>query len=99
MVDEPENLKGKELEVEKGRKTEEEQGRGEEDVGEKKEKGGRAEDKRRVGRPTKKEILRRERTNSLPIVKLFKRGKKKKERQEEKNEVEELEAFKKSTRV
>lgn len=46
----------------------------------------------------KGEILRRKRSNSLPIVELFKRGEKRKERQEEKKE-EEVEAFNKNTRM
>lgn len=41
--------------------------------------GEKGEDERRVGRSMKGEILRRKRSNSLPIVELFKRGEKRKE--------------------
>lgn len=41
------------------------------------------EEKRRVGRPSKVERLAGERSNSLPIVDLLKRGEEKKEEREE----------------
>lgn len=43
--------------------------------GKEKEEGGKREDKRRVGRPIA-EGWRRERTNSLPLTEIFKRGEK-----------------------
>lgn len=46
----------------------------------------------------KGEIMMRERTNSLLIVELFRKGEKRKERQKEKKEVAQLEAFKESTK-
>lgn len=65
----------------------------------KEEEGKRGEDKRKVGMPTKVERLARERSNSLPIVDLFKRGEKRKEREEEKKDREKAEAFKRNTKV
>lgn len=59
----------------------------------------REENKRKVGRPTKVERLTRERSNSLPIVDLFKREEKWKERVKEKKDMEGMEAFKRSTKV
>lgn len=59
----------------------------------------REENKRKVGRPTKVERLTRERSNSLPIVDLFKREEKRKEREKEKKDMEGMEAFKRSTKV
>lgn len=97
MADKTGNLKEWELKIRKKEKTEEEQERGERDVGEKREEEAKR-DKKKIGRPTKGEILIKETANSLPIVELFKKGEKKKKRQEEK-EVKQLKAFKKSTKV
>lgn len=59
-------------------------------------KRGIEEEEKKVGRPTKGKLLSRERTNSRPIIEIFKRGKK---RKEEKAKMVGLEAFKKSTRM
>lgn len=59
---------------------------------------GKGEEKKKVGRPSKVESLMRERSNSMPLTDLFKRGEKRKERQEELG-VEEGEIFKKSALV
>ncbi|XP_070518839.1 golgin subfamily A member 6-like protein 25 [Cardiocondyla obscurior] len=55
--------------------------------------------KKKMGRPAKVEILRRERSNSLPIMEAWKQGEKRKERQEERGEIEGLEGFRKSVKV
>lgn len=43
--------------------------------------------------------MTRERSNSLPIIDLFKREEKRKEREKEKKDMEGMEAFKRSTKV
>lgn len=65
MADEPGDLKREELEVEKREKTGEEQGREEAGKREKEEGEGRGKDKRKVGRPTKREMMRRERDQTV----------------------------------
>jgi len=70
------------------------------EVGKEKGKGeGDGEEKRRVGRPSKAESLMRERTYSLPVLELLKRGEKRKERMGEDIGASEGEIFKKSSKV
>ncbi|XP_070526965.1 golgin subfamily A member 6-like protein 2 [Cardiocondyla obscurior] len=66
---------------------------------ERKEEKGEEKIKKKMGRPAKVELLKRERANSLPILKAWKQGEKRKERQEEKGEIEGLEGFRKSVKV
>ncbi|XP_070510411.1 MAP7 domain-containing protein 2-like [Cardiocondyla obscurior] len=66
---------------------------------ERKEEKGEEKIKKKMGRPAKVELLRRERSNSLPIMEAWKQGEKRKERQEEKGEIEGLEGFRKSVKV
>ncbi|XP_070525971.1 uncharacterized protein PF3D7_1120000-like [Cardiocondyla obscurior] len=66
---------------------------------ERKEEKGEKKIKKKMGRPAKVELLRRERANSLPILKAWKQEEKWKERQEEKGEIEGLEGFRKSVKV
>ncbi|KAL0124114.1 hypothetical protein PUN28_006132 [Cardiocondyla obscurior] len=65
---------------------------------ERKEEKGEEKIKKKMGRPAKVELLRRERANSLPIMEAWKQGEKRKERQEEKGEIEGLEGFRKSVK-
>lgn len=69
---------------------------GEGGVGKGEEENETGEKRRKVGRPTKAVSWSRERTNSLPLIDLMKRGEKRKE-----NEVgdEERDIFKKSSKV
>lgn len=78
MAEEQRNKKSRVLEEMNGVDKGEKQGKGEEK---------KREEKRRVGRPSKVEILARERWNSLPIEDLLKRGEKRKKREKEKEEV------------
>ncbi|XP_070528267.1 uncharacterized protein PF3D7_1120000-like [Cardiocondyla obscurior] len=64
-----------------------------------KEEIGEEKMKKKVGKPAKMEILKKERSNSLPIMEAWKQGEKRKDRQEEKGEVEGLEGFRKSVKV
>ncbi|XP_070517885.1 golgin subfamily A member 6-like protein 24 [Cardiocondyla obscurior] len=64
-----------------------------------KEEKGEEKMKKKVGRPAKMEMLKRERSNSLQIMKAWKQGEKRKDRQEEKGEVEGLIGFRKSVKV
>lgn len=74
----------------------EEERRNREEEGEKgKEENGIGEEKRKVGRPST-ESLMREKANSLPLIKMFKRGEKRKERQGEEMKVE---VFKRSSKI
>ncbi|XP_070517898.1 uncharacterized protein [Cardiocondyla obscurior] len=66
---------------------------------ERKEEKGEEKIKKKMGRPAKGELLRRERANSLPIMEAWKQGEKKKERQEEKGKIEGLEGFRKNVKV
>ncbi|KAL0130313.1 hypothetical protein PUN28_002148 [Cardiocondyla obscurior] len=66
---------------------------------ERKEEKGEEKIKKKMGRPAKIEMLRRERANSLPILEAWKQGEKRKKRQEEKGEIEGLEGFRKSVKV
>ncbi|XP_070521826.1 golgin subfamily A member 6-like protein 6 [Cardiocondyla obscurior] len=64
-----------------------------------KEEKGKEKTKKKMEKPAKVEMLMRERSNSLPIMKAWKQGEKRKERQEKKDEVEGLEGFRKSVKV
>ncbi|XP_070529053.1 uncharacterized protein PF3D7_1120000-like [Cardiocondyla obscurior] len=66
---------------------------------ERKEEKGEEKIKKKMGRPAKVEMLRRERVNSLPILEAWKQGEKRKEKQEEKGEIEGLEGFRRSVKV
>ncbi|XP_070529418.1 golgin subfamily A member 6-like protein 24 [Cardiocondyla obscurior] len=66
---------------------------------ERKEEKGEEKIKKKMGRPAKVELLRRERSNSLPIMEAWKQEEKRKEKQEEKDEIEGLERFRKSVKV
>lgn len=57
------------------------------------------EEKRRVGRPSKAERLARERSNSLPIVDLLKRGGEKRKKRKKEKDREGAEVFKRSSKV
>lgn len=59
----------------------------------------KGEGEREKGRSTNVERLIRVRANSMPLLEMFKRGKKRKEIQKEEREIEEMEAFRKSTKV
>lgn len=45
------------------------------------------------------ERLVREKANSMPLLEMFKRGKKRKKKQEEARKIEGMDAFKKSTKI
>ncbi|XP_070510423.1 uncharacterized protein PF3D7_1120000-like [Cardiocondyla obscurior] len=79
--------------------SEQEKGNVESGNEERKEEKREEKIKKKMGRPAKVEMLRRERANSMPILKAWKQGEKRKERQEEKGEIEGLEGFRKSVKV
>lgn len=89
MAEAQRNKKSRVLEKMNGVDKGEEQGKREEK---------KREEKRRVGRPSKVERLARERSNSLPIVDLLKKGEKRKKREKEKDR-EGAEVFKRSSKV
>jgi hypothetical protein len=66
-----------------------------------KEDEGNGEDKKKVGRPSKAESLMRERSNSMPLLELLKRGEKRKGTQGGETVAEEGEKriFKRSTKI
>src|SRR5215467_3150226 len=65
-----------------------------------KEEEGSREEKRKVGRPSKAESLMRDRSNSAPLIELFKRGEKRKGSQGEGRGAEEGEQiFKRSSMI
>ncbi|XP_070513040.1 uncharacterized protein PF3D7_1120000-like [Cardiocondyla obscurior] len=79
--------------------SEQEKGNVESGNEERKEEKGEEKTKKKMGRPAKVEMLKRERANSMPILEAWKQGEKRKERQEEKSEIEGLEGFRKSVKV
>lgn len=102
IINETEKSKGKKRMVEeKENMGEIWKERGVREVGEE-EEGRRGGNRRRVGRvrrPMNIERLVRERANSMPLLEMFKRGKKRKKKQEEAREIEGMDAFKRSTKI